>query len=178
MTELHFFNRSEDYSIFERKLPHWMQAGVLCFITFRTNDSMPSDVLHRWRDHRDSWLRTHHINPQANDWRQRLGELGQGLQNEFHRTYSNKWHEELDSGHGACVLSNVELATIVGDSLGYADGDQYDLTDFVVMPNHVHLIAAFRSDLAEAMRVVETMDCDVNQSSRESKGTLLATGRL
>jgi len=34
-------------------------------------------------------------------------------------------------------------AKLVGDSLRYFDGDRYELTDFVVMPNHVHLLAAF-----------------------------------
>ena len=36
-----------------------------------------------------------------------------------------------------------ELAAIVGESLQKFDGDRYVLTDFVVMPNHVHLLAAF-----------------------------------
>ncbi len=33
---------------------------------------------------------------------------------------------------------------IVADSLRKFDGDRYDLTDFVVMPNHVHLLVAFQ----------------------------------
>ena len=28
------------------------------------------------------------------------------------------------------------------------DGDRYEMTDFVVMPNHVHLLAAFSTDQA------------------------------
>jgi type I restriction enzyme R subunit len=35
------------------------------------------------------------------------------------------------------------LAEEVARSLKHFDGDRYDLTDFVVMPNHVHLLVAF-----------------------------------
>ena len=31
----------------------------------------------------------------------------------------------------------------MADSLLHFDGDRYDLTDFVVMPNHVHVLVAF-----------------------------------
>jgi type I restriction enzyme R subunit len=40
-------------------------------------------------------------------------------------------------------LRRSELAKIVADSLQYFDGDRYDLTDFIVMPNHVHVMVAF-----------------------------------
>jgi type I restriction enzyme R subunit len=36
----------------------------------------------------------------------------------------------------------------VADSLLHFDGDRYDLTDFVIMPNHVHLLAAFPDEQA------------------------------
>ena len=146
MAELHFFDRNEDYTVLERRLPHWVQPGVICFISFRTNDSMPKDVLQSWRGERDDWLRRQRINPVARNWREQLAELDQDLQAEFYRSLSQKWHDELDAGHGACVLRDPQLAKIVGDSLQYADGDQYDLTDFIVMPNHVHLLAAFRDE--------------------------------
>lgn len=146
MPELHFFDRNEDYTVLERRLPHWVQPGVLCFVTFRTNDSMPKDVLTRWRKERDNWLRRQQINPISRDWRQQLGELERDLQEEFYKTFSGKWHAELDAGHGESVLHDPKLAKIVGDSLQDADGEKYDLTDFVVMPNHVHLLAAFRDE--------------------------------
>jgi len=33
------------------------------------------------------------------------------------------------------------------------DGDRYELTDFVVMPNHVHVLAAFESEEAMLSQV-------------------------
>ena len=41
------------------------------------------------------------------------------------------------------MLRRPELGKIVAGSLQKFDGDRYDLTDFVVMPNHVHVLAAF-----------------------------------
>lgn len=49
----------------------------------------------------------------------------------------------LDECHGECCLRDPSLATIVADSLMYFDGERYRMGDFVVMPNHVHLLAAF-----------------------------------
>ncbi|MSR59942.1 MAG: hypothetical protein EXS05_20275 [Planctomycetaceae bacterium] len=46
-------------------------------------------------------------------------------------------------GPGACLLRRRELAEIVAQSLKKFDGDSYELTDFVVMPNHIHLLVAF-----------------------------------
>ncbi|HLQ45609.1 MAG TPA: transposase, partial [Planctomycetaceae bacterium] len=48
--------------------------------------------------------------------------------------------------YGACVLKRPELSQIVSDSLLKFDGERYELTDLVVMPNHVHLLAAFVSE--------------------------------
>ena len=42
------------------------------------------------------------------------------------------------------------MAKIVADSLLHFDGERYRMGDFVVMPNHVHMLAAFAS--AESMR--------------------------
>ena len=48
--------------------------------------------------------------------------------------------EHLDCGHGKCVLRQPAIAQIVSKSLRHFDGDRYHLGDFVVMPNHVHLL--------------------------------------
>lgn len=50
---------------------------------------------------------------------------------------------ELDRGFDACLLAKPELSQIVADALRHFDGDRYVLTDFVVAPNHVHLLFAF-----------------------------------
>ncbi len=46
----------------------------------------------------------------------------------------------LDSGHGECLLRQAECAQCVEDSLLHADGAQYRLLAWCVMPNHVHAV--------------------------------------
>jgi type I restriction enzyme R subunit len=145
---LHLFDRESEVAIIERRLPHWAQAGAITFITWRTDDSIPAPVLAQWRADRCRWLRTHGIDPNQPNWQTQLAAIELALQREFRHEFSQRWHNELDAGHGACVLCKPELAQIVADSLKHFDGDRYVLTDFVVMPNHVHLLAAFRDEAA------------------------------
>ncbi len=142
------FDPSAGYAVIDRRLPHWTQAGTVCFITWRTNDSMPTSVIRRWHADRDDWLRKHKLDPKSRDWKSQLLQLEPEARFEFMRTFSDRWHRQLDAGHGACVLKDSKLAKIVGDSLLKFDGDRYELTDFVVMPNHVHLMAAFPTEEA------------------------------
>ena len=145
---LRFFDPKTPFAIVERELPHWAQAGSLCFLTWRTHDSMPRSVLEAWYAERHAWLRKHGIAPDSPDWRLRLHALGGDSEVEFLRAFSDRWQEHLDDCHGACVLERPDLAAIVAEALKRFDGDRYDLTDFVVMPNHVHVLVAFPGEPA------------------------------
>lgn len=140
---LQMFDPQANVKIVERRLPHWSQAGTVCFITWRTADSFPASVLRRWHADRDAWLRRHGIEPKAPGWRDQLQSLDRAPRIEFVKTFSDRWHRHLDSCHGACVLRDPDLSKVVAESLLKFDGERYELTDFVVMPNHVHLLAAF-----------------------------------
>jgi len=85
----------------------------------------------------------HGIDPVGDRWRIDVQALDRPARAEFWRMFSERWQGELDSCHGDCVLRKPELAQIVGDSLHHFDDNRYELTDFVVMPNHVHILAAF-----------------------------------
>ena len=127
-------------------LPHWYQAGVSYFVTFRTDDSIPADVSRRWHAQRADWLRHKGISADDPRWRDRLWELPEAARRQFHDTFSRQYMEMLDKGLGACVLRRRELRGIVGDGLRHFDGQRYHLGDFVVMPNHVHLIVCLLDD--------------------------------
>ncbi len=144
--ELHFLDPNEPAAILYRKLPHWSQAGVVCFITFRTDDSMPREVVDGWHRDRRRWLQQHGIDPDAATWRIDLQQLDRLLQHEFHQQFSERWHGELDRCHGECVLKDPVNAKTVSDSLLKFNRDRYWLTDFVVMPNHIHLLVVFPND--------------------------------
>lgn len=53
-------------------------------------------------------------------------------------------HALLDAGHGECLLQRCAVRAIVENSLKYFDGQRYLLGDFVIMPNHVHLLVQFQ----------------------------------
>ena len=40
-------DREADIQVSERNLPHWFQVGAATFVTFRTADSLPGEVLLR-----------------------------------------------------------------------------------------------------------------------------------
>ncbi len=143
IADIRFFDPADEFAVIDRRLPHWTQAGVVCFITWRTHDSIPKEVLLRWRSERHRWLRQHSIDPSDAAWRSQLNQLPKADQHAFYTEFSEKWNGELDAGYGACVLKSPKLSKIVCDSLLKFDGDRYVLCDFVVMPNHVHLLAAF-----------------------------------
>jgi REP element-mobilizing transposase RayT len=145
---MRFFDPTDHVAITERKLPHWAQAGTVCFITWRTHDSMPNAVLAKWFAERDQWLRGHGIEPAATDWQRQLAQLAPALVAEFHGAFTTRWQDALDAGHGECVLRRPELAQIVARSLLHFDNDRYAMHSFVVMPNHVHLLVTFPDEAA------------------------------
>ena len=140
------FDPDQPVDITYRRLPHWYQPGVTYFITFRTIDSMPAEVLDRWYAERKEWLQQHRIDPAIEDWQIAFRGLPAALQSQFHRRFSAAYHAALDKGHGECLLRRPQLARIVADSLLHFDGDRYHMAVFVIMPNHVHLLACLLGD--------------------------------
>jgi len=140
----YLFDPEQEVSVSSRRLPHWYQPGITYFIMFRTIDSLPAAVLQRWIDDRARWLRQHGI--EGDDWKRQLQQLPWRLQLEFHNTFSSAFERLLDAGYGASVLKQPELAGVVAKSLLHFDGTRYHMGDFVVMPNHVHLLVCFVGD--------------------------------
>src|SRR5262245_27754189 len=141
------FDRKDEFANVQRSgLPHWTQAGCLSFITFRTWDSLPRPVLHKWLKDRNAWLRDHQIEPLGSGWRNAIDNLPPRQREEFHSFMSDRWEAHLDHCHGECVLRQPALSTIVSTSFLHFDEQRSVLTDFVVMPNHVHILAAFPNE--------------------------------
>ena len=139
------FDPQAPLEISEHFRPHWSQAGVVVFITFRTADSIPAEVIRRWNRAKISWMQKH-IGIQSNDWRSVLADLPAKQRSEFHKEFNRCREDFLDTCHGQCVLRRRELAEIVADSLLHFDGQRYRMGDFIVMPNHVHLLVSFPSE--------------------------------
>ncbi len=141
------FDTKEDVRIkCGANLPHWYQPGVSYFVTFRTEDSIPADVCRRWHARRAAWLFEHGISMNELNWKDHLDQLAETDRRGFHESFSREYMESLDKGHGECVLRRPELSKFVADSLLHFDNDRYHMGDFVVMPNHVHLIVCLLGD--------------------------------
>ena len=142
------FDPKSELLIRERCRPHWSQAGAIVFITFRTHDSIPREVIDRWDREKQDWLTrnglaTDVLATEGQHWSKVVDSLADSDRVRFNREFDRCRETFLDTCHGECVLRRPELAKIVADSLLYFDGDRYRMGDFVVMPNHVHLLAAF-----------------------------------
>ncbi len=138
-TEFQFFNPAEKVTITQGHLPHWDQAHSTYFITWRTADSIPRDIWLRWREERDTWLLAHDINPSSRDWRLDFEMLDEEARADF-RQFASSLEKTLDGCHGECALRDPQTARWVAEALHHFDGSRYVLGDYVVMPNHVHLL--------------------------------------
>lgn len=147
-SRIQVFDPEQEYSILQRRLPHWSQAGTICFITWRTWDSMPRRVVELWQQERAEWLARHGIDPAVAEIPERLAKLDLKLLHEFRSFVAQRWNDHLDDCHGECVLRRPEFAQEITQSLQHFDGERYDLTDFVIMPIHVHVLATFPDEEA------------------------------
>lgn len=139
--EFRFFDPSAKTEVTHGHLPHWEQFNSYYFITWRTADSIPKEVYDEWQLERAAWLQAHGIDPQQEDWQREVEMLPEAEHQEFYRLFTAKWHQMLDAGHGECVLKRPELSEIVVENLRHLDGEKYVLEAFMVMPNHVHVLA-------------------------------------
>ena len=125
-------------------LPHWHQDGTTAFVTFRAGDSVPAPLLARGVALKRRWLARRGIDSGADGWRERLTGLPERDRREYRERFSRAFLAMLDRGHGACLLADPATAAIVAAALRHFDGDHYDLSDAVVMPNHVHALVTPR----------------------------------
>jgi REP element-mobilizing transposase RayT len=134
------FDECKAVRIYQRNLPHWRQEGATYFVTFRLGDSIPQGVLDQWEYEKRLWLTSRGIPVDGEGWYRPFEQLPELARDGFHKHFNRLFHAALDDGLGACYLNWPECLAIVQQRLLQGDGDQYQLGDFVVMPNHVHLL--------------------------------------
>ncbi len=143
--EFRRFDPEGEVRVYHGNLPHWRQPGATYFVTFRQGDSIPKSVLAEWQGIRDRWFNAHGIKL---EWKQkapdRFSEAYRDVpdkqRHQFERQQARMLHDELDRCHGSCVLRQAEPRKILADSLFHFHGSRMWLGDFVIMPNHVHLL--------------------------------------
>jgi REP element-mobilizing transposase RayT len=95
-------------------LPHRDAPGLAQFVTCRLHDSFPLSRRAEW----EALLRI-----------------------ENNRQRRIKLEEYLDRGHGGCWLRRPEIAALAEGALRQSDGQHCQLLAWVVMPNHIHVLA-------------------------------------
>jgi len=102
---------------FRGYLPHLNASTRSQFITYRLADSLPKAVIER-------------VNRQ----------LEQLSGDSYTRKRMTLLEKYADKGLGSCVLKERRNAHIVIENLNYFNGVRYTLKEWVVMPNHVHIL--------------------------------------
>lgn len=126
---------------YHNNLTHWEQDNATYFITFRLADSIPTEAIRKLGIKRDSWLLA---NPPPWPLETEL---------EFHHLFSQKLDEWMDRGHGECLLQRVELRAALTDNLLQGHEKTYEMRSFVIMPNHVHILASLKDiSLPDALK--------------------------
>jgi type I restriction enzyme R subunit len=67
--------------------------------------------------------------------------LPEKLKEEFARRTARRMHVELDESHGCCLFRDADARRVLADALDHFHGERWWLGDYVIMPNHVHLLA-------------------------------------
>ena len=114
-------------------LPHVKREGAEYFVTFRLADSLPRETLLRYEGER------------AGRWQalleaRRLNRTTADTEEIINRDFRRKVERCLDQGAGACHLRRPEIADLVAGALKFFHGQRYLLREWVVMPNHVHVM--------------------------------------
>lgn len=100
-------------------LPHLDAPHAIQHITYRLADSLPQSVLEQMQTELKEKVRDK-----------------DALQTELRRRIETY----LDAGHGSCVLREPAVAACVVDTWLRFDGERYRLLEWVVMPNHCHVM--------------------------------------
>ncbi|MBK9140781.1 MAG: transposase [Verrucomicrobia bacterium] len=114
-------------------LPHVKREGAEYFVTFRLADSLPKEVLLRYEGERAERLRAFHE-------AKRLGRATTDTKETIHRDFLRRVERYLDQGAGACHLRRPEIADLIAGALKFFHEQRYLLREWVVMPNHVHVL--------------------------------------
>ncbi|HZJ79424.1 MAG TPA: Eco57I restriction-modification methylase domain-containing protein, partial [Dysgonamonadaceae bacterium] len=125
-----FLDPNSEIEISQGLLPHWKQDNVFYFVTFRLADSIPSDKQQELKNDREKW------NKNKKDKKDYTKEEWK----EYNRLFNNRVEDWLNAGYGSCLLGKPENASIVANALKHFDNQRYFLDEWVVMPNHVHVL--------------------------------------
>jgi type I restriction enzyme R subunit len=136
------FDEHRATRVYQRSMPHWRQDGATYFVTFRLGDSIPEGIRRQWQEEQTLWLKARGIvcDGEEGRWATAFAKLPAREQFLFQQHFNRQVQSCLDRGIGSCHLRNRQCTEIVRSKLFADDGNRHHLGDFVIMPNHVHLL--------------------------------------
>jgi REP element-mobilizing transposase RayT len=108
-------------------LPHFDHPGLVQSISFRLHDSVPVEVMVKWKEELGLFEKA------------AIQELTVE-EKRLKAALRRRIEKYEDSGYGACHLKDEQIATIMQDALLFFDNQRYHLLAWCVMPNHVHVV--------------------------------------
>ena len=126
--------KNESFKIISGEfLPFWTCDRSIYHIVFHLADSVPEHVRRQLLGERDEMI------TQISEGR--LPTVEERLYANF--LFSDKVDSYLDAGNGMAFMKDPRIADLVQSALLFGHGKDYELYEFAVMPNHVHLIMGF-----------------------------------
>jgi REP element-mobilizing transposase RayT len=120
-------------------LPHLNKSESTQFVTFRLADSLPLEVLENMK------LDGDYLTSDAK--REKVLQL-------------------LDNGYGECHLKNPLVAELIVSSIKYFNISRYTLHEYVIMPNHVHLLITPNKDILLAKIIASLKSYTSNEANK------------
>lgn len=120
----HSLDPDAEIEVSQRNLPHWFQVGSAVFITFRTADSLPREVLERRIHELEAWLTIQSLarelacsllDAKVANHHQLMESLDASYRRELQKRADQLIHGTLDECWGACLLRQSALASIVAE---------------------------------------------------------------
>ncbi|MBM3839976.1 MAG: transposase [Verrucomicrobia bacterium] len=112
-------------------LPHLKRESTSYFVTFRLAGTLPREVLLKFKAEREAIIQNARSAKRPLTWLE---------QEELFRWYSSRVDKYLDAGQGDCWLMRSEIGELMAGALTFHLGTRFDLSAWVVMPNHVHVV--------------------------------------
>ncbi len=96
----------------------------------------------QWEQEKKQWLAHHGItyDGERGRWREAVHRLASGEQFRFEHHFNRRVQSCLDRGLGDYHLRATECVTALREKLFRDDARRHHLGDFVIMPNHIHLL--------------------------------------
>ena len=118
-------------SFYRRRRPHWQHEGAWHFITFRLEGTLPLKIIQQ-------------LNFESKEF-ENLLKNKYSDKTETQAFYLYQWRFEwidnyLDKQSNLTYLKENKVAKIVRDAIYFYQPKEYQLDEWVIMPNHVHLL--------------------------------------